>query len=152
MAQKSEIINPTVRNIIQPEKNMVVRFKLALKVIEELKIPVYRNNPSEHFCHFSDVLKRLCKLALIKKKHGNFDCSGINIKQLRALREQWAVKFPLINTKQKLDYFDSGKVMAGMFLVTVAKSSIIRKTIRNRTRAVDLQAEEIEARNKRREK
>ena len=37
MAQKSEIINPTVRNIIQPEKNMVVRFKLALKVIEELK-------------------------------------------------------------------------------------------------------------------
>lgn len=47
-------------------------------------------------------------------------------------------------TKKKVDYFDSGKVFAGLFLVTVAKGSLIRKRIRNMTKAINLAELELQ--------
>lgn len=76
----SEVINKNIRTITHNEKNMVVRYKRALAIIEKMRIPVYRNNPSEHFCFFGDVLKRLCKLAILKKSKGTFNSTGISIK------------------------------------------------------------------------
>ena len=80
MPMVSEVINQNIRTITQNDKNMVVRFKRALGIIEKMRIPVYRNNPSDHFCFIGDVLKRLCKLAILKKMQGNFDSTGISVK------------------------------------------------------------------------
>lgn len=79
MPVASDVINPNIRILTQNDKNMVVRFKRALSIIEKMRIPVYRNNPSEHFCFIGDVLKRLCKLAIMKKRMGKYDSSGISV-------------------------------------------------------------------------
>lgn len=81
---------------------MIIPHRDALKLLQELNLPVYRDPGDGQFkCHFSDVVKRLSRFAL-DSMIPNFKPNGIQFKQLLALKHMWSEKYPDLKEKSRL--------------------------------------------------
>ena len=74
------MIDNTKRFVVSEEKDMVIPFKVALSLLQDLDIPVYSENFGDYAVHFKDVCIRLTKL-VFEAKMPNFNPKGIDSKQ-----------------------------------------------------------------------
>jgi hypothetical protein len=95
----------------------------------ELKLPVYLSPTNKYQCHFSDVIKSLSLIAM-KKENPDYDNSGILKRHLVNLKAKWEIKYPDLVKRRPIHDLDSGKVLAGTFIVRSMKNITLNQKIK----------------------
>ena len=118
---KNKIIDIDKRFVVQKERNMVVPFNFALSMFNKMNLPVYSEIQGDYKCHFRDIVKRLCR-GVLEKKRADFDPKGIERNHLEYLNMLWLEKYPDLKTKKVLQGYDSGKLWAALFIVSCVEN------------------------------
>jgi hypothetical protein len=81
---RSGVIKMSERYAVDVEANMIVPFKKALYLLQEMDLPVYSEYYGEYKVHFRDVCKRLAYLG-IKNLDPDFDPTGLEMRHVKYL-------------------------------------------------------------------
>ena len=94
MNRKSYMAEQKNKFLVDQERNLIVPFKTARRMLDELRLPVYKGDvPRTYKCHIAHVLKRLTYLALEAARPG-FDPYGIELRHLKAQQRRWEYRYP----------------------------------------------------------
>ena len=121
--KQNKIVDKSQRFVVHMEKNMIVPFKKALHLLNEMDLPVYSDYRGDYKCHFRDVCKRLTKCAL-EKQIPNYDANGIEQKHLKILGRAWTEKYSELKTKKLLENYNSGRLWAALFIVSCIRNVV----------------------------
>mmetsp|Transcript_5497 Transcript_5497/g.8596 ORF Transcript_5497/g.8596 Transcript_5497/m.8596 type:complete len:145 (+) Transcript_5497:6213-6647(+) len=123
----TRIVDKSKRYVVHMEKNMIVPFKKALHLLQEMDLPVYSDYHGDYKCHFRDVCKRLTRCAL-EKKIANYDAYGIEMKHLKILSRAWTEKYSELKTKKLMENYNCGRLWASLFIASCIRNVLnIRK-------------------------
>jgi hypothetical protein len=109
---------------------MTVRFSRALRLMLEMRLPVYIAQNGDYQCHFSHVVKSLVKIALTRNDP-NYDNQGIEERHLASLQAKWEMQYPDLLKRKPIPDLHSGKVLAGNFIVQCVKNVALNEKVRN---------------------
>lgn len=136
---KGNLVDLSQRFFVNPDRDMIIPFKNALKLLIQLQLPVYSTQFGDYRCHFRDVVKRLARNVL-ELKNPEYNPRGIELKHLRLIERAWNNKYPDLKinktswnyvpfgTLQSLENFDSGKLFSALYIVNnIEKAHRIRK-------------------------
>lgn len=143
--QDGQLVDRNKRYAVNMQKNMFVTFAGAMKLLDQLQLPVFKTDEERVFnCHISHVLKRTTFLA-VKKIEPNFDPFDIEIRHFRKLKDAWESKYPSLveeSAVNLVENYDTGRVWAAQFIATCIKSVVAQRKLNRQDVAYNWQAKE----------
>jgi hypothetical protein len=125
-------INMKIKFIYNEQKGLILPHSTVLKLLIDLKLPVY-NYEGNSVCHFKDVCLTATKKAIQRNIERKKDLSDykktielqfdrIPEEQQKRLDEGWIQKYKNMQRAQLIDDYDTGKLWAGLYILKMMRS------------------------------